>query len=254
MQLEFETGLVSGYHSKSQMMRVMTESWIEKNMYCPICGKTILNHYTANRPVADFYCEDCKNDFELKSKNANSLGKIITDGAYNTMIQRLNDMNNPNFLFMTHDGHHVNNLILIPNHFFTPEIIIKRRPLGENCRRAGWIGCNINIADIPQSGKISIISNGVIVDKMKVIDSYARIKGLATNDLTSRGWLLDVLGCVDRIHESLFTLKQMYDFTEMLQEKHKDNNNVQAKIRQQLQILRDRGVIEFVERGVYRKL
>ncbi|MGN1131915.1 MAG: hypothetical protein ACI4RL_03340, partial [Ruminococcus sp.] len=31
-------------------------------------------------------------------------------------------------------------------------------------------------------------------------------------------------------------------------------HNVQAKIRQQLQLLRDKGFIEFTERGHYRKL
>ncbi|MEF9988207.1 MAG: hypothetical protein RR504_07455 [Christensenellaceae bacterium] len=32
------------------------------------------------------------------------------------------------------------------------------------------------------------------------------------------------------------------------------NNNIQEKIRQQLQILRDRGVVEFIQRGKYRKI
>ena len=32
-----------------------------------------------------------------------------------------------------------------------------------------------------------------------------------------------------------------------------NNNNIEAKIRQQLQILRNKGIIEFLERGHYRK-
>ncbi|MEG1603603.1 MAG: hypothetical protein RR340_08305, partial [Cloacibacillus sp.] len=50
-----------------------------------------------------------------------------------------------------------------------------------------------------------------------------------------------------------FTLAQIYDFEEKLSAIHPENNNIRAKIRQQLQILRDRGLIEFAGRGRYRK-
>jgi type II restriction enzyme len=41
---------------------------------------------------------------------------------------------------------------------------------------------------------------------------------------------------------------------DVLSGKHPDNRNIKDKIRQQLQYLRDLGLIEFKERGVYRKL
>lgn len=176
------------------------------------------------------------------------------DGAYDTMMTRLNDLHNPNFLFMTHIDEYINNFILIPNHFFTPEIIIKRKPLSDNARRAGWVGCNINITDIPQSGKIFIVKDGKEIDHNKVIDDYARIKELKNNSLASRGWMLDVLSCVERAKEDVFTLKEMYELCDELQDKHRDNAHVKDKIRQQLQFLRDKGLIEFLERGVYRRL
>ena len=140
------------------------------------------------------------------------------------------------------------------HHFFTPEIIIKRKPLSDNARRAGWVGCNINITDIPQSGKIFIVKDGKEIDHNKVIDDYARIKELKNNSLASRGWMLDVLSCVERAKEDVFTLKEMYEFCDELQDKHRDNAHVKDKIRQQLQFLRDKGLIEFLERGVYRRL
>ena len=254
MQLNLDYSLCEGYKSNTQKMRVVTEKWVEQNMFCPICGRPHLHHYTANKPVADFCCEDCHNDFELKSKNQMALGKVINDGAYDTMMERLNDLHNPNFLFMTHTDEYVRNFILIPNHFFTPEIIIKRKPLSDKARRAGWVGCNINIADIPQSGKIYIVKDGVEIDRNKVIDDYARIRSLATNSLTSRGWMLDVLSCVERVKDDVFTLKEMYDFCDELQEKHRDNAHVKDKIRQQLQFLRDKGLVEFLGRGNYRRL
>ena len=254
MQLKLDYSLCEEYKSNTQKMRVATEKWVEQNMFCPICGRPHLHHYTANKPVADFCCEECENDFELKSKNQDSLGKIINDGAYDTMMARLNDLHNPNFLFMTHIDEYINNFILIPNHFFTPEIIIKRKPLSDNARRAGWVGCNINIADIPPSGKSFLVKDGKEIDRKKGIDDYARIKELKNNSLASRGWMLDVLSCVERAKEDVFSLKEMYEFCDELQEKHRDNAHVKDKIRQQLQFLRDKGLIEFLERGVYRRL
>ena len=87
-----------------------------------------------------------------------------------------------------------------------------------------------------------------------VVNQYKHIKQLQTDSIESRGWLIDVLNCVNSIPRKDFSLIDVYKFTDELQKKHIDNHNVQAKIRQQLQILRDKGFIEFTERGHYRKL
>ncbi len=79
--------MTEGYHSTSQKIRVMSENWLYHNVYCVKCGKD-LNHFENNKPVADFYCENCKEEFELKSSKS-KLGKIIVDGAYGTMIERI---------------------------------------------------------------------------------------------------------------------------------------------------------------------
>ena len=57
MQLNLDYSLCEGYKSNTQKMRVVTEKWVEQNMFCPICGRPHLHHYTANKPVADFCCE-----------------------------------------------------------------------------------------------------------------------------------------------------------------------------------------------------
>jgi type II restriction enzyme len=87
-----------------------------------------------------------------------------------------------------------------------------------------------------------------------VIENYSRIKSLQTKNIDSRGWLLDVLNCVNQIPSNDFYLKDVYEFADVLSQKHINNNNIEAKIRQQLQLLRDKGFIEFMERGHYRKL
>lgn len=256
MNFEFHTELISNYKSKSQISRVLTEDWVERNLYCPICGKPYINRYENNHPTGDFYCTDCDSDFELKSKESSSekLSKTIVDGEYSTMISRITSLKNPNFFFMMYKNYSVHNFILIPNHFFTPEIIIKRKPLGPNARRAGWTGCNIDISSIPDSGKIFIIKNQVQICPEKVIKNYQKTKTLKTTNLESRGWLMDVLACIEKIPYKDFSLNQVYNFEKELKIKHPTNNFIKDKIRQQLQYLRDKGFIEFVSPGHYRKI
>lgn len=68
------------------------------------------------------------------------------------------------------------------------------------------------------------------------------------------GWEFDLFNCLESIENHIFSLSDVYVFEETLSELHPDNYNIKAKIRQQLQCLRDLGLIEFKERGVYRKL
>jgi len=53
---------------------------------------------------------------------------------------------------------------------------------------------------------------------------------------------------------SRFSLRDVYDYVSILKSKFPSNNNVEAKIRQQLQLLRDDGYIESLDyKGNYRK-
>jgi type II restriction enzyme len=255
MNLHLNTALANQYRSKSQAARVITEEWVSCNAFCPICGNPEIRQFENNRPVADFYCDNCHSEFELKSK-ANVKGELppkIPDGAYDTMVSRITSFNNPHLLVLTHNQSDVKNFLIIPKHFFTPTIIEKRKPLANTARRAGWIGCNIIIGDIPSAGKIPIIKNGTENTAQEVMNEYAKTKTLETRNVEKRGWLLDVLSCVERITSESFSLEQIYNFEYELKAKHPENNFVRDKIRQQLQFLRDRGFIEFTSRGVYKK-
>ena len=72
--------------------------------------------------------------------------------------------------------------------------------------------------------------------------------------MESRSWLMDILVYVNSIPAAEFTLQDMYKFADELQLKHTNNHNIEAKIRQQLQVLRDKGFIEFLGKGRYRKI
>ena len=184
------------------------------------------------------------------------MGSKINDGAYSTMIARITSNENPDFFFMSYSKQElkVKDLIFIPKHFFVPDIIEKRKPLAPTARRAGWVGCNILIHKIPEQGRVEIVSNGTIADIKSVVSKVNKSNQLETKDLNSRGWLMDILNCTNRIPAQVFTLEDMYQFENMLQMKHPQNNNIKPKIRQQLQYLRDRGFIEFLGNGYYRKV
>lgn len=78
--------------------------------------------------------------------------------------------------------------------------------------------------------------------------------GLETKNINHRGWIMDILNCVNKLSTQLFSLEEMYLFEDELQIKHPQNNNIKPKIRQQLQFLRDKGFIEFLGNGKYRKI
>ena len=254
MNLQFDKSLAINYTSAAQKIRVMSESWLVNNLFCPCCGNSHIDKMRNNLPVADIHCEHCGEIFELKSKK-NHIGSKIVDGAYTTMIERITGNLNPQLFVMNYsESFFVENLIFVPKFFFTVDIIEKRKPLSQNARRAGWTGCNILFQKIPEQGKINIIRDGKEIEIEKVLSLYNQSKKLKTDNLNLRGWILDVLNCINGIKSETFTLQDVYKYADFLKFKHGSNNNVEPKIRQQLQFLRDKGFIEFVGHGKYRRL
>ena len=172
------------------------------------------------------------------------------------MVQRIISNRNPDFFFMSYSREEmkVMDFMLIPKYFFIPDIIEKRKPLSKTARRAGWIGCNIMIERIPKQGRIEIISNGNIHRVNDIIGKVCQGNALKTDNIVARGWLLDILSYVNIMPNNIFTLNEIYTFEKQLSLKHPKNRNIKAKIRQQLQILRDKGFIEFSGEGKYRKI
>ena len=252
MNLNFNQNLAANYKSEPQKIRVLSEDWVSNQSYCPNCSGEPLVEFTNNQPVADFYCSNCNEEFELKSKKA-KLRNIINDGAYDTMIERINSDNNPNFFFLTYSQEYsVNNFLIIPKHFFKPDIIIKRKPLSATAKRASWVGCNIDLRKVPESGKVFLVKDQRVIPRDNVTEQFQKTLFLRKQSTDSRGWTLDVWQCIDRLEDS-FSLNQVYAFADLLKLKHPDNNHIKDKIRQQLQVLRDRGIIEFTGRGKYQK-
>jgi len=253
MKLSFDLKLAEKYNSPSQKVRVLTEHWVNDSIFCPNCGRLRMNKYPNGKPVADFYCPGCREDYELKSKKS-GMGFKILDGANDTMIQRLQSAKNPNFFLLHYNprSFEVRSFLVIPKHFFVPEIIEKRKPLSPGSERADWVGCNIILKSIPESGKIFYVRNGEVVPKEKVRADWQKTLFLrGEKQLSTKGWLLDVMRCVERLGAREFTLNEVYAFENELSRLHPENKHIRDKIRQQLQFLRDKNYLEFSGKGKY---
>ncbi len=252
MKLGFEETQIP-YSSGSQSARVWTERWVGDQVFCPNCGSPKISAFPNNSPVADFFCASCSEEYELKSQRS-PFGKKVLDGAFRTKCERLAANNNPNLFLLNYDRnqHSVVNFLVVPKHFFVRDIIAERKPLAADARRAGWIGSHILLDKIPESGKIFIVRSGQAEPKESVLEKWNRTLFLRDQGLETRGWLLEVMKCVETIGKPVFQLDDVYAFENRLAQLYPENQNVRPKIRQQLQFLRDRGYLDFVSRGYYR--
>lgn len=253
MKLGFEESQAV-FDSGSQQARVWTERWVADWMFCANCGNPQLTQMPPNSPLADFACSNCSDQYEVKSKKGASLGRRVVDGAYDTKIARLNSATNPHLLLLNYDAgaRAVRNVCLVPKHFFVPEIIQKRKPLAPTARRAGWVGSNILLEQVPEAGRIFVLRNGVPEPKEGVLARWQQTLFLQRSGVEARGWLIEVMKTVEAIGRPEFDLSDVYALESRLSSAYPNNNNVRPKIRQQLQVLRDNGYLEFTGRGRYR--
>jgi type II restriction enzyme len=252
MKLGFEE-TQSPYSSGSQSARLWTERWVKEWLYCPNCGHSPVSQFPANQPVADFFCTACSEEYELKSQKG-KFGSKVVDGAFRTMMQRMAAHNSPNLFLLNYDlaSLSVTNVFVVPKHFFVKEIIQERKPLAATARRAGWIGCSILLNQVPSSGKIYFIRNGSVESKSSVLAQWKRTIFLRSENIETRGWLIEVMKCVESIGKNEFEISDIYAFEDQLKSIYPNNRHVREKIRQQLQVLRDREFLDFTSRGVYR--
>lgn len=240
------------YAGPTQKARIWTEAWVAEQMFCPNCGVHRIEQHKANNPAADFFCRECREEFELKSQRAR-FGRRIVDGALKTMMGRVESGKAPNLLLLNYDRAQlaVANLIVIPRQFLTPAIIEARPPLGPHARRAGWQGCNILISEVPDAGKVWLVKNGVMSSRDSAIEDWHRTLFLREATATARGWLIEVMKCVEEIGRAEFDLADVYAFESRLSALYPENENVRPKIRQQLQVLRGQGFLRFLGSGRY---
>ncbi len=278
MNLSMTGALAAAYRSGAQRARVVTEAWARSQLYCANCDSSSLGETPANNRAIDFVCPRCRAPFQLKAKHS-ALGKTVTDGAYTAMLAAIREDRTPNLLLMRYTlaTWEVRDLLLIPSFMFSESAVIKRKPLAATARRAGWVGCNIDLHRIAPEALIAVVrtigpqgsaavpaaslnlSAGrrdacatVIAPPEEVRARYTRLKPIREIKTAQRGWTLDVLNIVRRLGKPEFTNDEVYAHDRELEQLHPDNRNVRPKIRQQLQILRDTGLLIHVESGRWR--
>jgi len=143
----------------------------------------------------------------------------------------------------------VTNLMLVSPFAFPPSAIECRKPLSTTARRAGWVGCFIVLSRIPADARIGVVRDGEPVAPETDRAQYQRLLPLKQIAVPERGWTLDVLSAARALGKSEFTNVDMYSQSSVLQARHPENCHITDKIRQQLQILRDRGLVRHVARG-----
>jgi type II restriction enzyme len=253
MNLRMDIGRAQGFKSKSQITRVVSESWANSNLYCPVCASNELEQAPNNTRAFDFVCPQCVARFQLKSCRQWD-GRRIPDAGYHAMMNAILTDRNPNLVLLHYDDDWaVRNLLIVPSFFLSESAIEKRKPLAATARRAGWIGCNILLSSIPSVGKIAVIADGKEIERDEVRGKYLRAKPFASIGAAVRGWTVDVFKIVEML-PSMFTLSDVYKYEEQFADLHPRNRNVRPKIRQQLQVLRDMGMIRFLGGGRYERI
>lgn len=243
--------VIEKYKSNSQKARVLTENWFTREMYCPCCLNLHVRDLPNNNKGSDFLCDNCKNEFQLKSSKSKFSGRVV-DGEYNTMKNIILGNKSPNFFLLNYSENDwfVKNLILIPKFFISFSMIEKRKPLAETAKRAGWTSCNFLLQNLPEEGKINVVKNEKALDKNQINKTWRKMFFLNKKNPEFKGWTSDVLKIVEELPEK-FSLPDIYKYERYFKELHPSNNNIQAKIRQQLQILRDNKILRFSGNGNY---
>jgi len=251
MTIEMAQAAGDGYKSGCQIARRISEEWAVANLFCAACESDYVLPTPANTKAIDFRCPKCASAYQLKAgRKWNE--RRVPDAGYAAMMSAIASDNVPNLLVLQYTPEwHVNNLLLVPSFLFNSSAIEKRKPLSKIARRAGWIGCNILLSALPDLGKVRIIDAGNIVMPHAVREQYQRLRPLADVVPGVRGWALDVLRIVQSFKQPYFILADVYACEEKLRELHPDNRNIRPKIRQQLQVLRDFGILSFLGNGKY---
>lgn len=255
MDLALNVSLASSYKSGAQIARVVSEDWVSRELPCISCGADRLEQAPPNSPALDFVCLDCQAAYELKSKRS-AFGSRLVNGEYETLVSRISSDTAPNFLLLRYDlrAARVEDLYAIHRGLLTPLAIEKRPPLPSTARRAGWVGSVIDLGALPQAALVPIVQNGIPRSFEAARSDWQSYRAITSLRPEVRGWVSDVLSCVQRLPSGVFSMKEIYRFESDLKRSHPDNQHIRPKIRQQLQVLVALGHLQRLSPGLYRRL
>jgi hypothetical protein len=146
----FDCSVASRYLSRSQMARVMIETWVELSLYCLRCRCDRLRKLPDNTPLSDFVCPNCDSEYQVKSKNGR-FQNTVPGAQYSTVIAAVRAGTLPEHFLAEYDVRYSTLVWVraIPGSLIVEDRIAARKPLSPTARRKGWVGCTINIANLP---------------------------------------------------------------------------------------------------------
>jgi type II restriction enzyme len=252
MLLRCDISSAPGYKSPAQISRVLSESWFRENGYCMACESDRLWQTPTNTKAADFTCRVCNERYELKTF-CSKPPKALVDGAYGALMSLIESGSAPTLMLLERtEEWWITGLTAVHHMFLTPSVIQKRNPLSHTARRAGWVGCNIRLDRMAPDAQIPVISGGVPVDPKAVRTRFHYFDRLKAIPLKGRDWTALTLRLVRALGRSEFSLSEIYSKEWEFSLAYPGNKNIRAKIRQQLQVLRDLGYLEFLGQAMYR--
>jgi type II restriction enzyme len=255
VDLTFRGELASGYHSWSQIGRVLPQDWVGRELPCLRCSRKPLTPTPENTRARDFNCDSCGEPYELKS-TFRKFSRVVPDGQFDTFRQVVSSDRVPNIVLLEYDREQfvVRNLTAIHRTLISPKAIRPRHALSQNAQRAGWRGCGLDLGLIPLAGRVRIVESGRLVDWPIVREAWKRFEFMIRIQPMSRGWNRDILALLQTLPSATFRLDEAYRFEKQLRDLHPQNLNIRPKIRQQLQVLVAQGVLRRERPGTYTRL
>lgn len=137
-----------------QRLGEMGEIFVTKKVSCPHCAKkSTLRRLPPNFKCADLICDFCGFLAQVKTsktEDIETLPKTILGAAWGPQEERMNSgIFFPLYLVLV-NSKGKKRIYYLPKEAQTKEIFIKRKPLSENARRAGWTGFYYDLTQIVQ--------------------------------------------------------------------------------------------------------
>ena len=254
MDLRLDLTVARGLSSPSQIARRVTEDWASRSLFCLSCTSDHLVAENPNTPVRDYSCSTCGAHYQLKGSKS-PFGRSVSNSAYGIKMEAIAAGRAPHYAFLQYsmDAAQVTHLFVVPGHFLSPACVERRKPLADGARRAGWVGSKILLGRLPAEARVPVVQDGVARHPDDVRREWGRYRFLSGQ---LGGWAADVLYCVRALERESsvkeFTIQDFYRrFEAELAVRYPNNKNVRAKVRQQLQLLRDGKVLRLLGNGRY---
>ncbi|HEV2878273.1 MAG TPA: DpnI domain-containing protein [Candidatus Eremiobacteraceae bacterium] len=136
--------------SRSQISKQDLETWAELNLYCLYCSTDSLVRFPPSTPVYDFWCSKCEHRYQLKGTRGR-FSDVILGAAFQPLVKAIRSGLQPDYVLVEYDTrfNSVSFVRALYGSLIDEGRVTARKALGPTAKRAGWIGCLINVAGLP---------------------------------------------------------------------------------------------------------